>query len=243
MTLRRYIAIASLMLLGSGSAGAADLGPYSPPPQAPPPELPVLFWTGLYVGLNAGYSESFESTREVSTNPFNGTNLERIRSSVGGFTGGGQIGYNYQIGPAVLGIETDFNYVNMSRTVNSPSGAVTASLSDAYLGTLRPRLGLAWGPFLFYGTGGLAYASVDNTITSNTANTLTATNSDIRVGWTAGGGIEYALNRKLSVRAEYLHTDLGSTNVSGVALDTNTYTWHDHLTDDIVRLGVNLRLF
>jgi outer membrane immunogenic protein len=246
----RYIAVASLMVLGSGSlvgsgpAEAADLGPYTPPPQAATPDyVPALLWSGIYVGLNAGYSSSRESTHEFSAIPYDGTNLEHFRSSAGGFTGGGQIGYNYQTGPVVLGIETDFNYVNTSRSVTSPSGAVTANLSDAYMGTVRPRLGLGWGPWLFYGTGGLAYASVDTTITGNTANTLTATNNDIRVGWAAGGGIEYALNRKFSVRAEYLHSDLGSVNVSGVALDTNTYAWRDRLTNDMVRLGVNFRLF
>jgi outer membrane immunogenic protein len=63
----------------------------------------------------------------------------------------------------------------------------------------------------------------------------------MRVGWAAGAGAEYALNRSLSLRVEYLHTDLGRSDLSGVALDTNTYAWRDHLTDNVVRLGVNFR--
>jgi outer membrane immunogenic protein len=242
MTLGRYVAIACLATLGPGSAGAADLGGRPPPLQAAPLDsMPALLWTGLYLGLNAGYSSSRDFTREISAIPYDGADLERFRSRDRGFTGGGQIGYNYQAGHLVVGLEADFNYVDLSRSVTSASGAVTTDVSGGFLGTVRPRLGLTWGPWLFYGTGGLAYANVDTTITGNTGNTLSATNSDWRLGWAAGGGIEYALGRNWSMRAEYLHTDLGRVSISGVALDTNTYIWRDHLTDNVLRLGVNFR--
>jgi len=93
----------------------------------------------------------------------------------------------------------------------------------AWVGSVRPRLGYAMGPLLFYGTGGLAYANL------NLSN-FTVSNADLRLGWTAGAGIEYMLYRNLSLRLEYLHTNLGpSTNSS------------DHLTDNVVRLGINFR--
>jgi outer membrane immunogenic protein len=240
MARRRCFAIACIVILESASAKAADLGG-ALPQWTPPDSMPALLWTGLYAGVNAGYSSSRDFTREVSINPYDGLGTEHFRSWASGFTGGGQAGYNYQIGHLVVGIEADFNYVNMSRSVSSPSGAVTANVSGGYVETLRPRLGLAWGPWLFYGTGGLAYGSVNTTITGNTGNTLTASNSDWRLGWVAGTGIEYALGRNWSIRAEYLHTDLGHVALSGTALDTNTYGWHDRLTDDIGRLGVNFR--
>jgi len=231
-----------LGVLGCAAAPAADLGGYAPPP--PPAYIdsrPALMWTGLYVGLNAGYSFSRDFTREDSAFPYNGVALEHLRSSASGFTGGGQIGYNYQMGHFVLGIEADFNYVDLSRTKTSLSGAVTEDISGNFIGTVRPRVGVAFGPALLYATGGLAYSSVDTTITGNTANTLSASNTGMRVGWAAGAGAEYALNRSLSLRLEYLHTDLGRTDLSGVALDTNTYAWRDHLTDNVVRLGINFR--
>ena len=228
-------------VLGCATAHAADLGPYTPPPPVSIDARPALMWTGLYVGLNAGYSFSRDLTREDSAFPYDGVALEHLRSNANGFTGGGQIGYNYQTGHFVVGIEADFNYVNLSRTKTSLSGAVTEDISGSFIGTVRPRVGLAFGPTLFYATGGLAYGSVDTTITGNTGNTLSASNTDLRVGWVAGAGAEYALNRNLSLRLEYLHTDLGRTDLSGVALDTNTYTWRDHLTDNVVRLGVNFR--
>jgi outer membrane immunogenic protein len=231
-----------LGVFGCASAQAADLGGYAPPP--PPAYIdsrPALMWTGLYVGLNAGYSSSRDFTREVSALPYDGAALEQMHSRTSGFTGGGQIGYNYQMGHFVAGIEADFNYVDLSRTKTSLSGAVTEDISGSFIGTVRPRVGVAFGPALLYATGGLAYGSVDTTIVGNTANILSASSTGIRVGWAAGAGGEYALNRNLSVRLEYLHTDLGRTDLSGVALDTNTYAWHDHLTDNVVRLGVNFR--
>jgi len=228
--------------LGCGTARAADLGGYAPPP-APVyiDSRPALMWTGLYVGLNAGYSFSRDFTGEDSASPYDGVAPENLRSHASGFTGGAQIGYNYQVGHLVFGVEADFNYVDLSRTKTSLSGAVTEDISGNFVGTVRPRVGLAFGPALLYATGGLAYGSVDTTITGNTGNTLTASNSDMRVGWAAGAGAEYALSRNLSLRLEYLHTDLGRVDLSGVALDTNTYDWHDHLTDNVVRLGVNFR--
>jgi outer membrane immunogenic protein len=229
-------------VLGCATAHAADLGPYTPPP--PPVSIdarPALMRTGLYVGLNAGYSFSRDLTREDSAFPYDGVALEHLGSSTNGFTGGGQIGYNYQMGHFVVGIEADFNYVDLSRTKTSLSGAVTEDISGSFIGTVRPRVGLAFGPTLFYATGGLAYGSVDTTITGNTGNTLSASNTGLRAGWVAGAGAEYALNRNLSLRLEYLHTDLGRTDLSGIALDTNTYAWSDHLTDNVVRLGVNFR--
>jgi outer membrane immunogenic protein len=241
MALRRCLG-ACIVVLISTSARAADLGGYTAPPQAYPVDaMPALMWTGLYAGLNAGYAFSRDFTREISAIPYDPGGPERFGSRTSGFTGGGQIGYNYQVGHLVLGIEADFNYLDLSRTVNSRSGAVTSDVSGGFVGSVRPRLGLAWGPLLVYGTGGLAYGSIDSTITGNHANTLSASSTDMRLGWVAGGGLEYALNRNWSIRAEYLHTDLGRVDLSGVALDTNTYIWRDHLTDNVVRLGVNFR--
>jgi outer membrane immunogenic protein len=228
----------SLGALGCASAHAADLGGYAPPP--PPTSIdsrPALMWTGLYVGLNAGHYSSRDFTGEDSVFSYNGVALEHLHSRTSGFTGGGQIGYNYQMGHFVVGIEADFNYVDLSRTKTFLSGAMTEDISGNFIGTLRPRVGVAFGPALLYATGGFAYGSVDTTITGNTANTLSASNTGMRVGWAAGAGAEYALNRNLSLRLEYLHTDLGRADLSGVALDASTYAWHDHLTDNVVRLA------
>ena len=76
------------------------------------------------------------------------------------------------------------------------------------------------GPLLLYGTGGLAYGNP----------ALFSMTGDSRLGWVAGAGVEYALSKNMSLRLEYLHSDLGaSTNAA------------DHLTDNVIRLGINFR--
>src|SRR5262245_22565636 len=203
----------SLGVLGCTSAQAADLGGYAPPP---PPQTyidsrPALMWTGLYVGLNAGRSSSRDFTGEDAGLPYNGVALAHLHSRTSGFTGGAQIGYNDQMRHFVVGSETDFKYVDLSRTRTYLSGAGTEDISGNFIGTQRPRVGVAFGPALFYATGGLAYGSVDTTITCNTASSLSASNTDMRVGWAAGAGAEYARNRSLNLRLDCTPTSAGRT--------------------------------
>jgi len=198
MRLARHIGIVCVAVLASGSASAADLGATGPTLLKFDELTPAPIWTGVYLGVNGGFSISDAGTANS-------------------FVGGAQIGYNYQKGHLVFGIEADLAYDNYL------TSSVTSATSTAWVGSVRPRLGYAMGPLLFYGTGGLAYANV------NLSN-FTMSNADLRLGWTAGAGIEYMLYRNLSLRLEYLHTDLGpSTNSS------------DHLTDNVVRLGINFR--
>jgi len=112
-----------------------------------------------------------------------------------GFVGGAHVGYNYQMGLWVIGIETDLAYDSFMMS------SVTAAASPSWVGTLRPRLDYALGPALIYGTGGLAYGN----------SALFSSSGDFRLGWTAGAGVEYAFNKNMSLRLEYLHTDLGAS--------------------------------
>jgi outer membrane immunogenic protein len=101
----------------------------------------------------------------------------------GNFTGGGQIGYNYQIGSFVIGAEADIQWIdtddNDAVFFPGPGNAgvfVPGQFENNadWWGTVRLRAGVAFDRFLVYATGGLAYTD-DNT------------------GWTAGGGVEWAL--------------------------------------------------
>jgi outer membrane immunogenic protein len=198
MALPPYFASALFVIVTAGPAVAADLGVATPTALKFDSSAPAPIWTGLYVGANGGISIAPDGTSN-------------------GFIGGVQFGFNYQMGHWVVGLEADMAY---DRFLTS---SVTSEASTAWVGSLRPRLGYAMGPVLFYGTGGLAYANPD-------LSTLTSSGADFRLGWVAGAGIEYGLNPNMSVRLEYLHTDLSpSTNNS------------DHLTDDVVRLGINFR--
>ena len=223
------------------SAFAADLGGAPPPPVIYDDTRPALLWQGLYVGANIGFDRSRDHVRETSATPYNGLDFERARAHSNGFTGGGQIGYNAQFGNIVVGVEADINGVDGGRSGTSRTGAVSVDTQQDYLGTVRARLGYAAGPWLFYGTGGLAYGDVTTTVTGNTFNPLSTSTSETKVGWAAGAGIEYAMSRNWTIRTEYLHTDLGRTDLTTTGLDGNTYTWRDRTTSDAVRFGLNYK--
>jgi outer membrane immunogenic protein len=154
----------------------------------------------------------------------------------GGFIGGGQIGYNLQFANSwLVGIEADIQGIAGSngsasaftvtpRTGFFPPDTVDTSLSVTkridYLGTLRGRFGYLLMPtLLIYGEGGLAYGGVQsttsfsggedpNTGSNNFSGVGTASGS--RVGWTAGGGLEWLFAPNWSVKVEYLYYDLGN---------------------------------
>ena len=190
----------------AGSAFAADL----PRRAAPPPvftPVPVFTWTGAYFGINAGYAFDASSN---NTNSFgvpapygNGTTAFFSQRNQEGFTGGGQVGYNFQFTPGsgiVVGVEADAQYLDFGRSRNNaflvgplaPGYYVTdpRGLSSLdFFGTVRGRIGYAFDRVLFYGTGGFAYGSgsADRSFGGF------AGNDSFRTGYAVGGGIEYAL--------------------------------------------------
>jgi outer membrane immunogenic protein len=160
----------------------------------------------------------------------------------GGFIGGGQIGYNYQFyNSFVVGIEADVQGIASSNSVSNTAGVLAnpnfptfplvsfgaVSKSIDYIGTVRGRLGWLFTPtLLVYGTGGLAYGGV-NVNTTITQGGLAAFGpndlipgfggsafSDTRVGWAAGGGVEWLFWPNWSAKVEYLYYDLGNITVA-----------------------------
>ena len=206
MIKKLLLASAATALL-TGAASAADL----PRRAAPPPvftPVPVFTWTGAYFGINAGYAfDASSRTNNTFAVPFPyaapGTVASFRNRSQDGFSGGGQIGYNWQITPGsgvVIGVEADAQYLDFGRNRNNAfiSGAVAPGyyLTDPrglssldYFGTVRGRLGYAFDRTLVYGTGGFAYGSgsADRSFGGY------AGNDSFRTGYAVGGGIEYAL--------------------------------------------------
>jgi outer membrane immunogenic protein len=198
-----------------------------------------------------------------------------------GFIGGGQIGYNLQFANSfVAGIEADIQGVGSgsrtgtvfssgvpvgfpAETINS---TVTASKRIDYLGTVRGRLGFTITPtLLVYGTGGLAYGGLHSSVAilqqdvgppgSTFTNPFSSFGSfsNSRVGWTAGGGLEWLFAPNWSLKAEYLYYDLGTATFALSPL-TNTFTtggvaWSSspfartRFTGNIVRGGLNYHFF
>ena len=212
-------------------------------------------WTGFYLGARLGYGWH-DGDVESHLLP---DNVFRIDPSAEpndaeGFVGGGEFGYNWQFQRFVVGAEADFSGASVSGdsnpTIGFPPSNLTGhqprSLDVNWFGTVRGRVGFALTPrLLIYGTGGLAYANVDETVgaiavVANYVNTRSSTD----FGWTAGGGVEYAIFRNWTMKAEYLHSNLGDhtmTAESDVARSVFRvkYRWDAELNS--VVLGVNYK--
>ena len=190
-----------------------------------------------------------------------------------GFIGGGQIGYNYQFyNNFLVGLEADIDGIagaskevtfGQTGTVGElipvpSSGFLDWSKSINYLGTVRGRLGWLFTPtLLVYGTGGLAYGGVSSHtgIIETLGYTDTpspfggfGTISNTRVGWTAGGGIEWMFLPNWSAKVEYLYYDLGSVSYNfavpqssdTVGLETIALSrTSTRFNGNVVRAGIN----
>lgn len=243
-------ATALALVISAGTAFAADLPSRKAPPEYIPPPPPPL-WTGFYVGLNAGGTFGGDSSNSVSGGPiavFNNSNASfnainavgstiggNVSNSSGGFIGGGQVGYNFQTGNFVWGIEADIQGIAGSSNSSGVSasapgagadiwnGTVSTTKSLDYLGTVRGRVGFLITPtLLIYGTGGLAYGGANagssflgtDTLFTSQAVITGSNQSDTLVGWTAGGGLEWMFFPNWSFKVEYLYYNLGSAHYS-----------------------------
>jgi outer membrane immunogenic protein len=256
-------AIASALLAGSMStAFAADLPVKAPPP---PPPAPVLSWTGFYIGINGGYGWNQNQDVDISGSPLvtgaQQPGVGTVPFFVGlkpeGWLAGGTIGWNYQFGRGVVGVEADFDWAGIkdSRFIDLPAAAPTVRTSASqkidYFGTVRGRLGfLAADPLVLYATGGMAYANVKNDANIDEffnlpmrGSQFIASSSGVRYGWTTGAGAEWKFTRNWRLTGEYLYYDLGSQTIRGnesnrfIAINFATYTFATR--GNIVRAGIN----
>ena len=251
---------AILVAVTSTTALAADLPSRRAPPVFAPPIVPPAFsWTGLYFGGTAGYAFDGEGQNTFIANTAaqqNGVNVGNrpgfLNNRSSGFTGGGTIGYNFQLGGGfplfsglgnafssglgpilgnggatggfVAGLEADAAYTNLEGGTNfiGANGSSTFVHNDTqFVGTVRGRLGYAFGDLLIFGTGGFAYGEVKNTalLFPGVAGYAGATSS-LRTGYAYGGGVEYAIpttsflnffkSSAVTVKAEFIHFDLGN---------------------------------
>lgn len=206
--MRNALLAATALVAVSAPAFAADLPSRTMAPAAPiaTTYLPVFTWTGFYVGVNAGYG--WTNSENVSVTPIGGGIATLFSTSDdGGFTGGGQIGYNMQWGAWVLGLETDINYADFG--ANSPYAIDELNFRTDhgnYFGTIRARAGYAIDRTLLYVTGGLAYGDVGESLSG----------SDVNWGWTLGAGVEYAFTNNWTAKLEglYVRLDRGSSTVT-----------------------------
>jgi outer membrane immunogenic protein len=232
----KYIALGAIaaLVLGTTAGSAADL-----PMKAKAPPLEAIYnWTGFYIGISGGGSLG------QSTHIDRATGLgDTIGYNVKGGLVGGTLGYNWQTGPLVVGLEGDVSWVGEygSHIDDGLAGdlAFQSFTKETWLATARGRLGYAVNNLLFYGTGGYAAAGVEAGVKNSATNALIASSTSTRSGWTAGGGLEWGFAPNWSAKFEWLYMKFESkpfiTNFaegprSSVPLD-----------DNVVRAGINYR--
>lgn len=220
MKAQALLAAAALAVL-SGTAFAADLR--APARQLPPPPPPVFTWTGFYFGTHTGVATGWTTSNNVT--PFGGFDagipLTYDINPVSIF-GGGQIGYNWQAGLWMLGLEFDGGYLGL-REKTRPAPDDLVEVKYGWYGTFTGRVGLVMDRLLTYVKGGAAVAQIHNTVSDLDGNGSIdpldySSVSNARWGWTAGTGFEYAILPSVSLKSEYLYMDFGkntSTNLSG----------------------------
>lgn len=204
-------------VLSSAAVHAADLV-YIPPSVTSP--VSVADWSGFYLGFNAGYGQA-----ELDVNG-SSMGFDAIR----GVSGGVQIGHNIQLGAAMVGVEADIQAGHMSQSAGG-----TYKLQG--FGTVRGRLGMPVGDrFMPYVTGGVALGV--GTFEIPPAWPYESTR--VHAGWTVGAGVEAKLTESVSLKAEYLHLNLGSEvyYYNGTVGSSNVAP---SMSANIVRAGFNYR--
>ena len=256
--MEKSFASAALFCVLALPAFGADLPNIKAAPYAPPP--PAFSWSGPYIGVNAGVSAGNFVNSDLSGSKNNNNLPDQFTANSRGFSGGGQLGYNYQFSNSnfVVGIEADFQGSTLEGAydnVQIPGTTWRDGSKVDWWGTLRGRAGYAFGNVLPYATGGLAYGHVGTNGSCSVAiggfscDQSQGSIAGTHMGWTAGAGVEYAITHNLTFKVEYLYTDLGSVNFPNYYLDAMfggpTYLAGDDMrtktTFSTIRVGLNYK--
>ncbi len=241
---RVIVASIGVFAFGLTTSNAADIrarpAPYAPSPRVYAP--PSFSWTGFYLGGNVGGAWAH---RDV-TDTFFGTNVNNGNNN-GVFIGGGQVGYNWQVGYVVLGVEADFDGVannNNTDTVFIPTlGPVQGTSNNRWITTVAARFGLTNDCWLFYGkAGGGWVGNEDFTVTNlRTGSFFSISNDNSNSGWLLGAGIEWAFAPNWSAKVEYNYLGLEDRTSGGSPFfPGDTFTRGDRNVQ-MVKAGINYR--
>ena len=220
MTLRNSIALASVAAAAIALPLAAEAQPANP------------YWEGFYAGLNAGglFNQSSSAINENgTTGGFTGTGS--------GFVGGAQAGYNYLMGPLLLGGEIDFQGSTQTTNVNGGAGSSAISAQEAvpWFATFRARVGYPVGSVMPYVTGGAVWGHQRLQGTDSQTGYFDASNNFWT--YTVGGGVEGRISERLSAKLEYLWIGTPDTPLSTPA----TASVDQRSIGNLVRVGMNYR--
>jgi outer membrane immunogenic protein len=271
--MRKSVVLAAISALSFvGVANAADM----PVKARPPAPAPAFYnWSGFYIGGNIGgawsKADDFVTANTPGTPGVFGvaSNIALVDALGTGsgdrdssFTGGIQIGYNWQVSPQwLLGLETDINALHSTSTLTgngiSTIGPITVtnSVDTRWLATFRGRVGLTFDRSLIYVTGGGAVTDLKytQTMSGTLAGAIGGTafgsseTSNTKFGWTVGAGWEQALWDRWSAKVEYLFArfnglDTNTTvTTNPVGFTQNLSGSFNHLDMQILRVGLNYR--
>lgn len=216
----RRVIFATMGLLGLAATNvmAADL-PRGMPPTKAPVFVPGYSWTGFYLGVQGGGGFGTSDWSAFGTD----TDVS------GGFVGG-TVGYNWQSGPWVFGLEGDIAWSGIKGDFTNAACPTGCETKNTWFGTGRGRLGWAYDRWMPYVTGGVAFGEVEATRAG------VGSTSETNVGWTVGAGIEGAIAGNWTAKLEYLYVDLGDVSCCG-AVATGNVDFQTHM----VRAGLNYR--
>ena len=239
---------AAMSFLSFGPASAQEKG-----------QQKTASWSGAHAGLSLGAVRSkldidYAATPQTGGgfSPLGAANI--IAAGTGtikstGVVAGGQFGYDWQWGHLVAGGELDLSYTDLSgtrvATVLPVPNNLHQDFTSHFFATVRGRIGYAHGPWLVYATGGLALADliVSDFATSTFAGTAQSSSHELRPGWTAGGGVEWMVMPRWSMKVEHpprrprhAHRPARVFRCAARGLDPD----NDRFTENLLRFGLQL---
>jgi outer membrane immunogenic protein len=237
-TMKKFLlGTVGLMALGAASvpASAADLAARPVYTKAAPMMAVIYDWSGFYIGGNGGWGQE----RDNRTDPFG---VALGRHDANGGTAGGQIGYRWQTGPAVFGLEAQGNWADFTgsnASLIAPAVSVHSKM-DAF-GLFTGQIGYAWNNVLLYAKGGAAVT--DTKYDAILAGVVTASSGDnTRWGAVVGAGLEYGFAPNWSAAVEYDHIfQDGHSSTFTTPAGVVVGTFRDSGDTDLVTARINYR--
>src|SRR5882724_11777382 len=251
------LALSLVGVLAASSAFAADIA--RPVYKAPIMAAVPFTWTGIYVGGFLGGGSGTEDPTDMNEYAFqtlagiprSGTFHNWAYKLKPSFMGGGTLGYNYQVGSWVFGLEGEAGFIRLTGSAADPNSPGLDVVSSSKLGDwyaiAAGRLGYAFDRWLVYAKGGAVFTQETANIVDNCVAlpcgpvAITATGSKNVVAPVIGGGLEYAFTNNWSIKGEYLYWALhDSFLVTGVASNGGTYSWmHSFSGLHTAKVGIN----
>ena len=211
--------VVSLIALGTGGAQAAD-------------------WTGFYLGAHLGHARSSgDYDAFTPRNSYDGFDIQGLNG--GAFIGGVQLGYNWDMGEYVVGIEGSLSGMSLSKSSNESNeeGEVPDFNRDVdNLFLLMPRIGFEVNDVLLYAKAGLAMTRIGSGH-DQSGNVISGSGTE--AGWAIGIGAEFPVSERVTGRIDFVHADFGSVRQS-MSGSPDIWTNQDVKTQ-LITFGFNYR--